>query len=50
MKKYRFRVYTKSDPDGFNVWASGADMHEAYYEVQDEYRRAVRIEIVGEIK
>lgn len=51
MKKYRFRVYTKSDPhDGFNVWASGDDLYEAKREIENEYRNAVRIEFICEIK
>lgn len=49
MKKFKFRVYTKSDPeDGFWAWTTASSISEARESIKREYR-AIRVEYFGQI-
>lgn len=45
--KYVFRIYTKDDPDGFNVWIQAESMIEARHLIDEEYPLAIRREYIG---
>lgn len=51
MKKFRFRVCTKSDPeDGFNAWTTARTPKEGAEKIRREYHSVVRVDYIGEIK
>lgn len=51
MKKFKFRLYTKQDPeDGFWAWTTARNANEAREKIKREYHSLIRADLFSEEK